>query len=154
MEGTRKINTVLLSLLCLQHKTQARVLPQSKSTLWVGVWVLLKRCGEGRPGRTLQGGTVHWQCAPAHRGAPLLILNPQQSTGHGTCKDTWGSLSSLHPKGNSLSPSFNEIRAQIKHNRRLHPLIPLYSEGVFSAFHLAVHKSKEKKAETLSDYSA
>lgn len=36
MEGTRKINTVLLSLLCLQHKTQAQVLPQSKSTLWVG----------------------------------------------------------------------------------------------------------------------
>lgn len=66
----------------------------------------------------------------------------------------WGSLSSLHPKGNSLPPSFNEIRAQIKHKGRLHPLIPLYSEGVFSAFHLAVHKSKEKKAETLSDYSA
>jgi len=61
-------------------------------------------------------------------------------------QDMWGSLSSFHPKGNSLSPSFNEIRAQIKHNRRLHPLIPLYSEGVFNAFHLTVHKSKEKKS--------
>lgn len=140
MKGTRKINTALLSLLCLQHKTQARVLPQSKSTLWVRVWTwwtdLGARCRDGL-------------CAPAHLGTcSIPYFEPPAKYRTWILQDIQGSLSSLHPKGNSLSPSFNEVRTQIKHKGRLHPLRPLYSEGISNAFHLTIHKSKEQEKQT------